>query len=420
MRIAKKAGRRIAAAAVASGVVAAGTLALAGSASASTGGASYRFSTLDNARDVTFNQLLGINDEGLIAGYFGSGAQGHPNQGYLLSPPYGQGSYSSENFPGSVQTQVTGLNNRGVTVGFWSSMNTASMANNNFGFFKVGGRYYTVNFPTPNNANPPVNQLLGVNDSDVAVGFYTDGFLATPAAFTTSAVTINLHLQAMPQGTVSLGFGPQSDLTATIDAFGLTPGSSHTVELVSRGGRVVQVFGTLTANGTGQADVTLDSRIKGWWALGSKVEILNGTAGGPVSAEPIAQTSRFLGVLSGYQLHPVEAGYGTPGGTATLVYNPAAQTITVTVTASGLTPGAHAAHIHLGSCMSQGPVRYMLMDFTANGHGQIMNQTRTVTGVTSPVPATGWYLNLHQGNSYNILANGAPAINFRPLLCANI
>ena len=111
----------------------------------------------------------------MIAGYFGSGAQGHPNQGYELLPPYGQGSYVNENFPGSVQTQVTGLNNRGVTVGFWSTMNTASMTNNNFGFVSVGGRFYNVNFPTGDNASPPVDQLLGVNDSDVAVGFYTDG-----------------------------------------------------------------------------------------------------------------------------------------------------------------------------------------------------------------------------------------------------
>ena len=71
--------------------------------------------------------------------------------------------------------------------------------------------------------------------------------------------------------------------------------------------------------------------------------------------------------------------------------------------ASGLTPGAHAAHIHVGSCQSQGAVQYMLMDFTANADGQIVNQTRTVTDVTTPLPATGWYLNLHQGNSGNIL-----------------
>jgi hypothetical protein len=109
-----------------------------------------------------------------------------------------------------------------------------------------------------------------------------------------------------------------------------------------------------------------------------------------------------------------------PAGWATVVYNSAAQTITVAVNASGLTPGAHAAHIHDGTCMSQGSVQYMLMDFVANGQGQIVNQTRTVAGVTSPVPATGWYLNLHQGNSNDILANGQPTINFRPLLCANI
>jgi len=129
---------------------------------------------LDNARDLTFNQLLGINNEGVIAGYFGSGAQGHPNKGYRLLPGYGSGRYVNENFPGSRQTQVTGLNDLGVTVGFWSTQNNANMVNNNFGFYAVDGRYHTVNFPTGNNASPQVDQLLGVNDHDVAVGFYTN------------------------------------------------------------------------------------------------------------------------------------------------------------------------------------------------------------------------------------------------------
>jgi len=35
-------------------------------------------------------------------------------------------------------------------------------------------------------------------------------------------------------------------------------------------------------------------------------------------------------------------------------------------------------------------------------------------------PASGWYLNPHQGNSNTILRNGQPAIFFRPLLCADI
>jgi hypothetical protein len=169
--------RRIAA------TMATGALALAGTALATgvanaapaTHQTSYRFVTLDNQRDVTFNQLLGINNHGEIAGYFGSGAAGHPNKGYRLYPPFGQRNYVNENFPHSVQTQVTGLNDNGVTVGFWSSMNTASMSNNNFGFWEQNGKYHTADFPTGDPASPPVDQLLGVNDHDVAVGFYTDG-----------------------------------------------------------------------------------------------------------------------------------------------------------------------------------------------------------------------------------------------------
>jgi hypothetical protein len=62
-----------------------------------------------------------------------------------------------------------------VTVGFWSNSNNANQVNANFGFYSSGGRFRTVNFPTGDNASPQVDQLLGVNNSDVAVGFYTNG-----------------------------------------------------------------------------------------------------------------------------------------------------------------------------------------------------------------------------------------------------
>jgi hypothetical protein len=157
--------------AVTGALATAAVFAATGSANASPA-VNYKFQTLNNNADLTFNQLLGINNDGVIAGYFGSGAQGHPNKGYQLWTP---ATYQNENFPGSVQTQVTGLNDLGVTVGFWSTMNTSSMTNNNFGFYSTGGHYYSVNFPTGDNASPQVDQLLGVNDHDIAVGFYTNG-----------------------------------------------------------------------------------------------------------------------------------------------------------------------------------------------------------------------------------------------------
>ena len=134
----------------------------------------WSFSTLDNQNDSTFNQLLGINNRGEIAGYFGSGAKGHPNKGYLLMLSRGGSRYLNENFPGAVQTQVTGLNDWGITVGFYSTQNRASMTNNNFGFYTMHGMFHRVNFPANNPAMPPVDQLLGVNDRGMAVGFFVN------------------------------------------------------------------------------------------------------------------------------------------------------------------------------------------------------------------------------------------------------
>ncbi len=137
--------------------------------------ARYQFQTINNAADQTFNQLLGINENGLIAGYFGSGAMGHPNKGYLFSIHHGAPSYQNENWPESMQTQVTGLNDHDVTVGFWSTMNTANQMNDNRAFVSDRGYFIDGDYPTDSPASPPVDQLLGVNDHNVAVGFYSDG-----------------------------------------------------------------------------------------------------------------------------------------------------------------------------------------------------------------------------------------------------
>jgi hypothetical protein len=163
---------------LASGAMTGALAQAAGPALASAGPARathYAFLKLNNSNDPTFNQLLGINDSGKIVGYFGSGAKGHPNKGYVLHPPYRQLDYRNQNFPGSKQTQVTGLNNKGVTVGFYSTQNNASLADNNFGYYAINGKHFhKVNFPARHPASPPLDQLLGVNDAGIAVGFYVD------------------------------------------------------------------------------------------------------------------------------------------------------------------------------------------------------------------------------------------------------
>jgi probable HAF family extracellular repeat protein len=234
------------AATVATGALAAAApLALAGPAGATSHRpTAYAFRTLDNRGDLTFNQLLGINNHGVIAGYFGSGAQGHPNKGYRLVAPYHQGNYVNENFPGSVQTQVTGLNDNGVSVGFWSSQNTASGANNNFGFYLRNGHFHTVDFPTGDNASPPVDQLLGVNDSGVAVGFYTNaqgsnrGFEYNIGSHRFSRVLV----PGAPGGTA----GPSLTATAinnngTVAGFYTASGGATDSFVKTRGGRFISL-----------------------------------------------------------------------------------------------------------------------------------------------------------------------------------
>ena len=131
------------------------------------------FTVIDNPADPTFNQLLGINNAGTISGYFGSGVAGHPNQAYTIAAPYSH--FLPANVPGSVQTQATGINAAGMVTGFWSNTNTGTDAN--FGFIRWNdhGRFRFLDVNNPKVASSPaVNQLLGINKSEIAVGFYND------------------------------------------------------------------------------------------------------------------------------------------------------------------------------------------------------------------------------------------------------
>jgi PEP-CTERM motif len=143
--------------------------------------AGYSFVTINSSGgDADFTQLLGINNAGTIAGYFGDGTV-VPNNGFTIKPPYGAGDFTPENYPMAAQTQVVGINNTGTTVGFY-----IDTAGNNIGFSDVGGTFFSVTNP---NATPPspagtsFTQLTGVNNSNIASGFYTNGTTGATDAF---------------------------------------------------------------------------------------------------------------------------------------------------------------------------------------------------------------------------------------------
>jgi probable HAF family extracellular repeat protein len=132
--------------------------------------------TLDNPGDRNFNQLLGINDAGVIVGYFGDGAV-VPNNGYVLVP---KNHYAVENFThlpsgdSASQTQAIGINNRRFpdVVGFY----TDSATNVTHGFLDANGVQSAIDDPAglAPNVTAPVQNLLGINDSGKAAGFWMD------------------------------------------------------------------------------------------------------------------------------------------------------------------------------------------------------------------------------------------------------
>lgn len=117
----------------------------------------FSFKNISYTGDLTFTQLLGINNAGTIAGYHGATI----NKGFVLTLPL---TFTNENFPNSAQTQVIGINNKGNTDGFY--IDNAGVTH---GFLDTKGVFTTVDF-----AGTTFNQLLGLNDASVASGYYAD------------------------------------------------------------------------------------------------------------------------------------------------------------------------------------------------------------------------------------------------------
>jgi hypothetical protein len=196
--------------------------------------ADYSFGTLGDPGDATFNELLSINNRGHIGGYFGSGAAGHPNTGYILRPPYGRAKFQKIMFPGSAQTRLTGLNNTGVQVGFWSARGGTGRIT---GWYLQNGQFHSVAFPAAGNASAPVNELLGVNDHNVAVGFYTDakgadhGYtydIATKRFAVVAVAGASSVVAAAISNTGSVA-GSFTDRAGRVEGFVLAPGGQLSV-----------------------------------------------------------------------------------------------------------------------------------------------------------------------------------------------
>jgi Cu/Zn superoxide dismutase len=104
-----------------------------------------------------------------------------------------------------------------------------------------------------------------------------------------------------------------------------------------------------------------------------------------------------------------------PHGNAELVWNAKQGILTVTVSLSGMAPGSkHPMHIHNGSCETgdQG-IAHALSTVTADNGGQ-GSSTTTIEQVNMGIPASGWFINVH--NSPSLATN----LQMRAIACGDI
>lgn len=154
-------------------------------------GIAFRFRTLDDDTDPHFNELLGINNVHELTGFYGHGGLAHPNRGYEVYPPYHQRNYRGINFPMSLNTQLTCLNNTKTVAGFYSDS-----YGNIFGFADTANILSDYQAPRSHGLGT-TTELLGINDLGFAVGFYTSKTLRRDRAFEVQ-ITTGIYTELKP------------------------------------------------------------------------------------------------------------------------------------------------------------------------------------------------------------------------------
>ncbi len=248
------------------------------------------------------------------------------------------------------------------------------------------------------------------------------GNVAVPTSSTVNSA--NAIIRHTPSGTVELTWDHSSHvLTVRIALTGLYPKSTHPAFINSgsckSSGNSIYPLSNVVADTIGFANTI--TKIKGVTngipATGWYVDVRNGPG--------ISTSAQGLAVSCADIFNSSAAASSTATLNETSVPNQAASglaelTVTnnqlaVTVTIKGLAPNSkHAAHIHVGSCVSQGKIVYTLNPIVVNATGD-GNSTTTIDNVAA-IPRSGWYINIHQGSH---VADTTSQSDMDPLACGD-
>jgi len=212
----------------------------------------YTFTTVDDPADPSFNEILGIDDGARIVGFFGSGSASDPSQGYVVAPPYGQNNFRKLDYPGAADTEATDLNDTRTILGFYRDTE-----NDIAGFVFVRGIWTNVKHPHGMPNHKSVTELLGVNNEDTAVGFYTDSS-GLNEAFAYDVTTGKFRTLSPPSGNGAIA----TSISGRGDIVGYLQKKGHSVGFLLRQGTYTE-FSYPGATDTEFLGVTVYDQIVG-------------------------------------------------------------------------------------------------------------------------------------------------------------
>ena len=128
----------------------------------------FKFQTVDDPNSNQ-NEVTGINERGKIVGTFEGGSASNIPESYTSELPYTK--FRGMNDPGAEGTAVTSLGRNGITAGYVINPNSL---NGTWGFIRSNGVWALIEDSKEGTGANAVTEILGINDSSYAVGFYTN------------------------------------------------------------------------------------------------------------------------------------------------------------------------------------------------------------------------------------------------------
>ena len=129
----------------------------------------FKFQTVDDPNSNT-NEVTGINERGKIAGTFGVGSASNIPKSYTSEPPYTK--FRGMVYSGAEGTVATSLTRSGIVAGYVINPNQLEGV---WAFIRSNGVWALLQDPKQGDGDNAVTKILGIGDSEHAVGYYTNG-----------------------------------------------------------------------------------------------------------------------------------------------------------------------------------------------------------------------------------------------------